>query len=89
METRYTAIWIDGEDVMKKPAVWQKVVTVLECTDIYGDGSLMACPCCGIEYSDCPCPGPHQDEEYEYEERDGVLWARRRLHLVHSDSASG
>lgn len=36
------------------------------------------CSVCGGEYIDCPCPGPTQDEEYEYEEFDGFLYARRR-----------
>lgn len=37
------------------------------------------CPEHQTHFADCPCPGPMQDEEYEYEERAGVLYARRRL----------
>lgn len=34
------------------------------------------CSICGWPYEDCPCPGPTMSELYEYEERDGVLYAR-------------
>jgi DNA (cytosine-5)-methyltransferase 1 len=50
---------------------WQRVIHSCEC-DEYGN-----CPECGIDYSECGCPGPTQDDEYEYRERDGVLEARR------------
>lgn len=50
---------------------WVRVVFSGDCDE---DGN---CPVCGEDYGDCPCPGPTQDE-MEYEERDGVLYARRR-----------
>jgi hypothetical protein len=49
---------------------WIEVVFACECDE---DGN---CPKCGIDYADCGCPGPSQDEEYDYEERDGKLFAR-------------
>lgn len=50
---------------------WQRVIFSAECDE---DGN---CPICEIDYGDCPCPGPTMDD-YEYEERDGVLYARPR-----------
>lgn len=38
------------------------------------------CPVCGIDYGDCPCPGPTQDDEYDYHEsHDGTLWATPKV----------
>jgi len=51
---------------------WQIVVFSADCDE---DGT---CPVCGADYSECPCPGPTMEDEYEYEEHDGVLFARRR-----------
>lgn len=57
---------------------WVRVVFASDCIDEYGDGEVLVCPHCGTNYADCPCPGPHQDDEFEYEEREGgELWARR------------
>jgi hypothetical protein len=56
---------------------WQRVVFAADCLDPYGDGEILVCPHCGIDYAECPCPGPHQDDEYEYDERDGELYARK------------
>jgi len=56
---------------------WQRVIHSCEC-DEFGN-----CPVCEIDYSECGCPGPTQDDEYEYRERDGILEARR---LVQSNS---
>lgn len=50
---------------------WQRVVFSSECDE---DGN---CPFCEIDYAECGCPGPTQDEEYEYCERDGIMLARR------------
>lgn len=50
---------------------WQIVVFSAECDE---DGN---CPVCGTDYAQCPCPGPTQDD-MEYEEHDGVLFARRK-----------
>ena len=57
---------------------WQRVIHSCEC-DKFGN-----CPICGIDYSECGCPGPTQDDKYEYRERDGILEARR-LVLANSD----
>lgn len=51
---------------------WQRVVFSAECDE---DGN---CPVCGdIDFAECGCPGPTQEDEFEYEEIDGVLMARR------------
>jgi hypothetical protein len=34
------------------------------------------CPQCEYHYANCDCPGPTQDDEFEYEIRDGELMAR-------------
>lgn len=50
---------------------WRKVVFSSECDE---DGN---CPRCGIDYAECDCPGPTQDELFEYQEdANGILWAR-------------
>lgn len=49
---------------------WVRVVFSSECDE---DGN---CPNCEIDYAECRCYGPTQDD-LEYEERDGVLYARR------------
>jgi len=51
---------------------WIEVVFASQCDD---DGN---CPYCRIDYGECDCPGPTQDEEYEYRfEADGTMRARR------------
>ena len=51
---------------------WLRVVFSADCDE---DGN---CPQCTIDYADCGCPGPTQEDDYEYrEDADGVLWARR------------
>lgn len=59
---------------------WQRVSFAADCdgydeeTGEFGD----ACSICGLDYCDeCQCPGPTQEDEYEYTERDGILYARR------------
>jgi hypothetical protein len=52
---------------------WKRVVFSADCDE---DGN---CPRCGIDYADCNCPGPTQDE-MEYREVRGVLWAREKTH---------
>ncbi len=49
---------------------WRKVIFSADCDE---DGN---CPVCGIDFGDCECPGPTQDDEYEYEEFGGILCAR-------------
>jgi hypothetical protein len=62
----------------KRKGDWIKVVFAADCDDPWDtDGECLVCPNCQIEYAECPCPGPHQDEEFEYQERRGVLYARR------------
>jgi len=31
-----------------------------------------------MHYHECPCIGPHQDDEYDYKEEGGVLYAARK-----------
>lgn len=50
---------------------WMRVFFSAECDE---DGN---CPACHIDFGDCDCPGPTQEDEYEYDEQDGVLMARR------------
>jgi hypothetical protein len=59
---------------------WVKVIFAADC--IYDDSDTEheypVCPVCGIDYADCSCPGPTQDDEYEYKEVDGVMYAREK-----------
>ncbi len=49
---------------------WQPVSFAADCDDDEN------CSICGLEYAEeCGCPGPTQDG-YEYDERDGILYAR-------------
>lgn len=50
---------------------WMRVYFAVECD---ADGN---CPKCHIDFADCECPGPTQEDEFEYDVRDGVLMARR------------
>ncbi len=56
---------------------WQKVVMAMDCAPEGDDDGILICPHCDIDYADCPCPGPHQDDEFEYEERADGLYARK------------
>lgn len=77
-EQRIDAIGQNGNDGLHYNAPttapgcgWRKVVFAADC-DEYGN-----CPGCGIDYAECECPGPTQDDFYEYRECDhGELWAR-------------
>ena len=42
------------------------------------DKECPICPICKSDYAECKHPGPHMEDEYEYEEREGELWARKR-----------
>jgi len=55
---------------------WRRVVFSSDCDE---DGN---CPRCGIDYADCPCPGPTQDEEYDYREIRGVLYAKAKSDIL-------
>jgi hypothetical protein len=68
----------------KKNGEWQRVVHADECIyeDWDEDREQPVCPACGGEYGgwgvgkECGCPGPTEDG-FEFEDRDGVLFARR------------
>ena len=49
---------------------WQQVVHSCECDD---EGN---CPICKIDYAECECIGPTEDD-VEYQVRDGVHMGRR------------
>lgn len=56
---------------------WKRVSFAGECFGGDGDELGDICAVCGLDYCDeCQCPGPTQDG-YEYDERDGILYARR------------
>jgi len=59
---------------------WKKVVFAADC--IYEewdeDRDCPQCPQCFQDYSDCPCPGPMMEDEYDYKEVDGVLYAKKK-----------
>jgi hypothetical protein len=59
-------------------AAWRRVVFAADCIDRDGDGEVLICPECAIDYAECLCPGPHQQDEFEYQERRDGLYARRR-----------
>lgn len=61
---------------------WKEVVFADECIyqDWDDDRECPECPKCHMDYSECPCPGPTQDDEYEYKEFNGKLYARAKLH---------
>lgn len=50
----------------------KKVVFDFEC-DEFGN-----CPHCKIDFADCDCPGPMQEDLYKYVEIDGVFWAKKK-----------
>jgi hypothetical protein len=52
---------------------WRPVIFASDCDE---DGD---CPLCWIDYAECPCPGPTQEEEYDYMiNEDGILMARAK-----------
>lgn len=61
-------------------AKWVKVIFADECIyeDWDDDRECPTCPVCLIDYSECPCPGPTQDDEFEYKEIDGELYAKKK-----------
>jgi hypothetical protein len=57
---------------------WKRVVFAVDCEP---DGYCPECQLATgeeIDYADCPCPGPTQEDEFEYKEMGGRLFARRR-----------
>jgi hypothetical protein len=67
---------------------WKQVVCAADC--IYEewdeDHECPTCPVCGMDYSECDCPGPTQDDLYDYKEIDGVLYARKKLKRIGDQS---
>lgn len=56
---------------MTQPGEWSRVVHAAECDE------LGNCPVCGdIDYAECPCVGPTEDD-CEYQVVGGVLYGRR------------
>jgi hypothetical protein len=57
---------------------WIKVVFLADCTseDWDEDKEFALCPICLKEYAECIHPGPSQEDEYEYKEINGSLYAR-------------
>jgi hypothetical protein len=57
---------------------WKPVVFAADC--IYEEWDEFQecpiCPVCKTDYADCECPGPMQEDEFEYKEIDGQLYAR-------------
>ncbi len=64
-------------------AKWVKVVFAADC--IYEewdtDKECPQCPSCGGHYSDCQCPGPSMEDEYDYKEVNGVLYAKKKISI--------
>jgi DNA (cytosine-5)-methyltransferase 1 len=66
----------DGQAGSRRGDNWKRVSFAADC--LGGDDVELGdeCSICGLTYAeDCECPGPTQDG-YEYDERDGVLYAR-------------
>lgn len=66
---------------MTPPPGWKQVSFAGDCTQSEGwkgtDEPGDICSICGLDYcEECECPGPTQDEEYEYQEFEGVLYAK-------------
>lgn len=53
----------------------KRVVFACDCDECECCGEPV-CPACQVHYGECGCPGPTQDDEYDYVEVDGVLYAR-------------
>ena len=49
---------------------WKKVIHAYELDQ---DGN---CPVCNVDYADCECPGPTQDDEYDYKVENNELFAK-------------
>ena len=63
---------------------WKRVSFAGECLGGDGDELGDICSICGLDYcEECKCPGPTQDG-YEYDERDGILYARRMADGIES-----
>lgn len=62
---------------------WQRVVFAADCRleDWDEEGEHPICPVCDIGYVDCSCPGPMQEDEFDYKEESGVLYAKRKKNV--------
>lgn len=64
-------------DPMNPPTGWKKVSFAAECLGGDDDEPGDECSICGLDYSEeCECPGPTQEDEYEYQEFNGTLYAK-------------
>lgn len=62
---------------MNPPPGWKKVSFSADCLGGDDDEPGDECSVCGLDYcEECECPGPTQEDEFEYEEFDGILYAR-------------
>jgi hypothetical protein len=70
--------WHIQDDVRRVLRGWRKVVFAADCVYEEWDEEMECaiCPNCEIDYSECACAGPTQDDEYEYAEFNGVMYAR-------------
>lgn len=57
------------------PRRWRRVIFSYECDN---EGN---CPRCRIDYGDCGCPGPSQEEEYDYREDAYGLLALKKVDI--------
>lgn len=64
----------------KKKKDWIKVIFAADCIyqDWDEDKECPECPQCGKDYADCPCPGPTMEDEYDYKEVNGILYAKKK-----------
>ncbi len=79
MTTKYEAAeWLPEHGFVDEDDGWVLVKMATDCQpcDMCGEPF---CVGCGTHYADCSCPGPHQDDEYEYKEVNGVLYAKKLI----------
>lgn len=54
---------------------WKLVKLASDCVPCESCGEPV-CEDCDVHYFECDCPGPSQDDEYEYKEENGKLYAK-------------
>ncbi len=69
---------VEPQDIKLYSDGWLKVVYAHDCKDCDMCGEQV-CQKCEMHYAECDCPGPTQEDEYEYQDFDGVEYARRKL----------
>lgn len=58
---------------------WRLVSFAGDCLGGDEDELGDICAVCGLDYCDeCQCPGPTQEDEYEYLEVEGTLYAKEK-----------